>query len=369
MSSISPSNSSSTGDPQDHLNRKLLNLLQSDFPLNHTPFASMAESLGVGEEEILSRVQALKTNKVVRQISAIFDTRRLGYQSTLVAAVVDSSRVDEAAEVVSRHPGVSHNYLRANRYNLWFTLAVPPDSRLGLEKTVEVLKEKAGLEIARLLPSLTVYKIGVMLDMLGENTATSSSSTEALFEQDADSGQKATIDDVTFIRALQEDLPLISRPFASLAEKYALEPDDLISAGKRFIKDKIMRRFAAVLHHRKAGFSENIMGVWVVPEDMAERVGCEFASFKAVSHCYLRPSFEDWPYNMFTMLHGKSTDDLKATMAEMARKAGISQYDTLYSLKEYKKTRVKYFSGEFYEWETENSTSGSHDTDLMTRLE
>jgi hypothetical protein len=95
--------------------------------------------------------------------------RSLGYESCLVAARVQESRIDSAAAEISRHPGVSHNYRRDHAYNLWYTVAVPPDSALGLERTVQTLHQRSGAVVSRLMPALKVYKIGVKFNLTGED--------------------------------------------------------------------------------------------------------------------------------------------------------------------------------------------------------
>ena len=124
-----------TTDPAD---ATLLGVLQETIPFSRRPFAGLGERCGLTEDEVLARVMALKENKVIRQISAIFDTRSLGYASSLVAAKIAPEKLDDAVAVINSHPGVSHNYLRNHEFNLWYTIAVPPTSRLGLEKTVEL---------------------------------------------------------------------------------------------------------------------------------------------------------------------------------------------------------------------------------------
>ena len=115
------------------------------------------------------RVARVKELGVLRQLSAIFDTRALGYGSALVAAKIDPDRVDEAAAVISAHPGVSHNYKRNHAYNLWYTIAVPPGD--SLEEHVDVLHRESGALVTRKLPTLKLYKIGVKLDMTGNTAA------------------------------------------------------------------------------------------------------------------------------------------------------------------------------------------------------
>ena len=127
------------------------------------------ERLGLSEADTRAHVAHVKDAGVLRQLSAIFDTRALGYGSSLVAAQIDPDRIDEAAAVISEHPGVSHNYKRNHRYNLWYTVAVPPGD--SLEEHVDVLHRESGALVTRRLPTLKLYKIGVKLDMTGKTAA------------------------------------------------------------------------------------------------------------------------------------------------------------------------------------------------------
>ncbi len=150
----------------DELDRQLLNRIQGDFPLVSRPFAELGAPLGLSEDETITRMQALKAGRIVRQISAIFDTKSLGYKSSLVAMRVDPARITEAARIINEHPGVTHNYERNHEYNLWFTIAVPPTS--DLEAVVQRIHDLAGAEVTRVMYTLRLFKIGVNLDMTGE---------------------------------------------------------------------------------------------------------------------------------------------------------------------------------------------------------
>ncbi|MEK6577482.1 MAG: AsnC family transcriptional regulator [Nitrospirota bacterium] len=336
----------------DQVDRRLLNILQSEFPLSERPFREIAERLDTSETEVIERITRLKDERIIRQISAIFDTQALGYKSSLVAAKIDPSEVDNAASIINQHPGVSHNYLRNNEYNLWFTIAVPPKSRFGLEGTIGILKDKAGAEEMRLLPTLRLFKIGVRFDMSGEEDLTSRSS-DGIYSRrpEKDMVPMLTDREILVIRGLQKDIPVTPSPFDLLAGEAGVDTPTLLDYARGFIAQGRMRRFAAVLHHRRAGFRANAMGVWVLPERDIEETGRRMAAFSAVSHCYQRPSYPDWPYNIFTMVHGRTVEDCEGILARMSDETGIRERSALYSAKEYKKTRVVYFTPEIDDWE------------------
>lgn len=333
----------------DKIDRRLMNLVQSSFPLTPRPFKALGNELGIAEEAVLQRLERFKAEGLVRQISAIFDTRSLGYQSTLVAMKIPSERLDEAAHVINEHPGVSHNYSRNHAFNLWFTIAVPPES--SLESTVDRLHILASAQSTRLLPALRLFKIGVHLDMTGEEAATAQEAT--VYSEASRPSHPATLTEreKAVVRELQEDIPLTLHPFAESAARRGLSEEELLAHAQRFVDAGMMRRFAAIIRHRRVGYAANAMGVWKVPEEQAERVGELMASFKAVTHCYQRPVYPDWPFNLFTMVHGHQDTDCEAILATISQATGVAEYAALYSIKEYKKTRVRYFTPEVEEWE------------------
>jgi DNA-binding Lrp family transcriptional regulator len=338
---------------RDSADATLLGRLQEAVPFCVRPFAVLGDACGLTEDEALARVRRLKEERVIRQISAIFDTRSLGYASSLVAAKVDPERVDEAAEIINRHPGVSHNYLRNHDFNLWYTIAVPPTSRLGLEQTVAILHKRSGALSTRLLPTLKLHKIGVRFDVEGAANP-DSLSAPAYTEKNRTASGPLTAEEIRFVQVMQRDLALVPEPFVEMAEELGMPFDDAREMHEAFLANGRMRRFAAVLHHRKAGFRANAMGVWAGPAgDPAEleRLGGIMAGFRAVSHCYERPSYPDWPYNLFTMVHGKSEDECLQTLAAIGEATGLTDWQALFSTKEYKKTRVRYFTDAEASWE------------------
>ncbi len=335
---------------------ELLNAVQESVPLVERPFEQIGDKLGLGEAETIATLRKLKSGerKIIRQISAIFDTRALGYRSSLVAAKVDPARIDEAAAIINAHPGVSHNYQRNHEYNLWYTVAVPPDSKLGLEKTIDLLHRQSGAIQTRLMPTLKLFKIGVKLNLGGEEIAARSERSSPAFSQrdrEAAMNFRVTPEDKRMIRVLQQDLELVERPFDSWAEQAGVSVQTLLQTAREYQQQKCMRRFSAVLHHREAGFKANGMGVWIVPAEQAEQFGEAAATFSAVSHCYLRPTYPDWPYNIFTMVHAQDMAGCDDVLAAISKLTGVRDYAALYSSKEYKKVRVKYFTEEIEAWE------------------
>jgi len=328
---------------------QLLDLIQQGIPLCERPFSQIGEQVGLSEDEVIQQLSDLKKapRRVIRQISAIFDSASLGYRSTLVAAKVDPAHLDRAAAIISQHPGVSHNYERVNAYNLWYTLAVPPDSELGLQGTVDLLHQLSGATATRMLPTLKLFKIGVKFNLGGgdDNPAPAKS------HRPKRPAHPLTDTDKRMIRVLQQDMPITTTPFADWAIEAGVPVATLLQSAKRYQDEGRMRRFSAVLHHREAGFTANAMGVWVVPPEQHESFGAAAAKFPAVSHCYLRPSYSDWPYNIFTMVHATNPAACEAVLAEIAAATGITNYMSLYSTREFKKTRVQYFLDDSAVWE------------------
>lgn len=338
----------------DQLDTRLLNVIQAGIPLVERPFSEIARQLDADEQMVLDRLVALKSppDAVIRQMSAIFDSKTLGYESSLVAARVDEWRIEQAAEALNQHPGVTHNYQRNHAYNLWYTIAVPPDSRLGLQRTVEILHQRSGSAVTRLFPTLKLFKIGVKFDVGGGDDDDRPASPAFSEAQRREAMRHAVTDgDKPFIRVLQQDLPIVARPFDAWAGQIGVGVDELLAMARKFADWKWMRRFSAVLHHRAAGLSANGMGAWAVPPQQQERFGQLAAGFKAVSHCYLRPTYEDWPYSIFTMVHGTSEEACNAVLKAISDATGIEFYIALFSSREFKKVRLKYFLGDIEAWE------------------
>jgi len=339
--------------PLDEVDRKLLNLMQGSFPIASRPYVHVAELASITEQETMARVKRLLEQRIIRQVTPIYDTRALGYSSMLVAAKVDPEYPWRAAKIVNAHPGVSHNYLRNHDFNMWFTLATEPDSELGLQGTLDVLAELTGAESIRQLPTLKLFKIRMDLEMQGGTEALSSQGvSEEPVELEAVPYDEL---DIAVIRATQGDLPVISEPYVPAAQKLGMTVDALLEHMRGMQERGLLRRVAAILYHRRAGFSSNGMGVWKVPEEQIAELGPRMAAFRGISHCYQRPTYEDWPYSVFTMAHGRSKEECDSILDSIAEQTGIAERATLYSSTEFKKIRLLYFTDEYKAWERQHA--------------
>jgi DNA-binding Lrp family transcriptional regulator len=335
------------------LDKRLLNLMQGSFPLEPRPYARIADLAAISEEQAMADVQRLLDDRIIRQVTPIYDTRALGYGSMLVAARVDPETPWRAAKIVNSHPGVSHNYLRNHDFNMWFTIAVEEDSKLGLDGTLEVLQGLTGAESVRQLPTLKLFKIRMDLEMEGGTDALASA---GVAEEPVELGKQPFDEfDREVIRQTQGDMPVVAEPYAPAAQRLGITQGRLLDHLAGMQERGLLRRVAAILYHRRAGFSANGMGVWKVPAQDVLDVGPRMAAFRGISHCYQRPTYQDWPYSIFTMAHGRSKEECDAILDAIADQLGISERATLYSSTEFKKIRLLYFTDEFKRWEAEHA--------------
>jgi len=302
----------------------------------------------ISEEEVRERIGILKQSKVIRQISAIFNTGALGYRSSLVAMAVPQEALERTAQTVNAYPGVSHNYHRPGNFNMWFTIAVPPGQ--SLEAVVSELSAKAayagGAPAALptlVLPAVKKYKLAVVLDLLQEGDWDHPEEKSELPPTEADASFRPTPENIRIVKCIQEDLPLIQRPFRVWADSLKMQEFELLATISDWIRHGTIRRFAAILNHRRVGFSANGMVVWNCPQDRIDRIGNILASFPEVSHCYNRPAYSAWPYNLYAMVHARSPEECESIAHRLEQATGLDNFRILFSTKEYKKIRLKLF--------------------------
>ena len=246
---------------------------------------------------------------------------------------------------------MSHNYLRDHDFNIWFTIATEPGSRLGLDGTLEVLERLTGAESVRQLPTLRLFKIRMDLEM-EKGTEALAAAAEAIDHKEPEAIELSELD-LAVIRATQGPMEPVAEPFARAAEELGLPVPRVLEHLEDMRERKALRRVAAILFHRRAGFSANGMGVWKVPEERILELAPRMAAYRGISHCYQRPTYPDWPFSVFTMAHGRSKEECDAILDTIAADTGIEERRTLYSSTEFKKIRLLYFTDAHREWEAQ----------------
>lgn len=333
----------------------VLNRIQVDIPIVETPFELLASELKQSASEVLSIIVRMKERGVIRDISGIFNVESLGYQISLVAFEVPAEYIEKAAEIINAHPGVSHNYLRDHRFNIWFTLAVSPES--SIEKTVSILERESQARDHLILKKERLLKIGLMLPV-GDNHPSKKTESIPAVKERIPEARHFSDEERESIRLLQFDLPLEKRPFRSLTEETdsTLNEEGLLKLGQSLKKEGIMRRYSAVLRHRDAGFIANAMTVWK-PDDNADMdsIAKIFIREPSISHLYLRTVYPGkWEYPLFAMIHAKSSEIIQKTVEGLSHKSGIGNYEVLTTLREFKKKRISLFSPDFHTWQQKN---------------
>jgi DNA-binding Lrp family transcriptional regulator len=321
----------------DHTSRKLIGLLQTDFPLSREPYAELGIQLGINHDEVIQRIRQLRKRKIVRQISPIFDARKLGHQPTLVAMRVTGGDLERMEQLIVAHPGVSHAYERDHSFNLWFTLSAHPGTHLDWE--LEQLTSSIRVEARITLPAVKIYKIGACFTMgNGHETAVTTAQNGSALPEKA----RLSKADRSIINELQQDLPPTQTPFSAMAARLCMTEDHFLTGCRSLKKRGIMRRYGAAINHRNAGYKANAMTCWVAPADKIDAAARKLASLSEVSHCYERKTNPLWHYNLFAMIHGRTREVCREIVNTVSAETGLSDYVILFSTREVKKTRVQY---------------------------
>ncbi len=325
----------------DDTRTELIRAVQRAVPMVPRPFAALAEELGTNEGRVIDGLRQLSEEGVLREISAVLEGSSLGYDSALVAGRVPEAQLERAVENINAHPTVTHNYLRGHEFNLWFTIAVP--SGMSLDRTLEILADEVGVERFHPLRRTHTFKIGVNFDpkSLQNNTAVEASGAVAPVTVDEAAARK--------FRALQRPLSIEENPFEVSAGEAGTTVEELLEFANRHLGGAI-RRYVGTLRHRKLGVRENGMVVWTVPPDRVDRVGRQLADAPEVSHCYARNPIAGFPFSVYSMVHGPSREGCRDIARELSARSGCEDYAVLFSEREFKKQRLRYFLPELDRW-------------------
>lgn len=329
-----------TADQENELAR----LLQGGVPFEPEPFRVLGASLGLSSARVLAQLKTWRAEDKLREISAVLEGSLLGYDSALVAGRIPPEDLDRVGAVISAHPTVTHNYVRDHEKNLWFTIAVPREQ--DLDRTLEFLAREA--EVSEPFQSLRrtkTFKIGVNFDLKTKTSRTKLEAKREMRAIEVSEGEKA------LFRALQTPLPYVERPFALLAEAVGSTEEELLAFARKHLGNAL-RRYVGTFRHRKLGVSGNGMGVWRVPLAREAEVGLQLAAAPEVTHCYARNAIEGFPFSVYSMIHGPDREAVLATAARLAEETGVApeDYVVLFSTRELKKTRLRYFLPELDAW-------------------
>lgn len=341
----------------------VLGTIQSGFPIVPDPYGTLAEQLGLERDEVEKALLDLREEGLVRRIGASFDSKRLGYSSTLCALAAPPERADEVAAIINAYPGVTHNYLRENRYNIWFTLITR--SSEDRARILGQIVEQSGCGDLLDMPATKMYKIRVDFGKgHGKKATEAKAKAKDAGEHVAGRFGAAATDarafggddafDVALVRWAQGDVAfdadgaLVERPFeqgAALVGKQIgreVTENEVIARILELRALKAIRRFGAMVKHQKMGFAFNGMTVWNVDDGRLDEVGAAFAEKPYVSHCYTRLAKPTWPYKIYAMAHAQTQDELDGYVAELGKIAQAEPL-VLVSTKEYKKVSMRYF--------------------------
>ena len=326
--------------------KQILNRIQKDWIICKTPFQKLAEELKIGENTLIHTIDVLKQKKIIRDISAIFNAVNLGYESALIAFEVSEENVESAAAIINAHPGVSHNYLRNHKYNIWFTITV--NRNITIEAEAAILVEKSKAKDYLVLRNEKLFKIKAQFH-IGDSNGDSeyfSNYNKNIKTKFNDLSQ----DEKKAVYILQTDLPLNQRPFKLLSEQLNVDIDEskIAQIGEKFKQTGVIRRYSAVLKHTNAGYKANAMTAWKLGNFTEDDICKTFSDISNISHLYLRTVYPGkWEHGLFAMIHARTEAELTEIIKKLEKESGIKDYLVLRSLKEFKKKRVKYFTEEF----------------------
>lgn len=298
----------------DPLDFRLLNDWQRGLPLVSRPYAELGRALGLDEGRVIARLGELKGRGHVSRVGAVFRPHVLGW-STLAAVAAPVERLEAVARVIDACPEVNHNYEREHAYNLWFVVTAANEARVA--ETLAHIHRQTGLKPLD-LPMVADYHIdlgfALVPDMEGAPRrphldAAGGALDVALLRGKLDSADHA------LAAALEDGLELTARPYAALGTRCGLGEAAVLGRLQRLLELTVIRRLGVVVRHRELGYTANAMVVWNVPDARVDAVGRHLGAQAAVTLCYRRPRrLPDWPYNLFSMVHGR---DRAAVLAEV----------------------------------------------------
>lgn len=325
---------------------RLLNDWQRGFPLVARPYVALAQRLDCDEGTVLECLAGLKARGHVSRIGAVFRPHVLGW-STLAAVACPAERMEAVARLIDGFAEVNHNYEREHDYNLWFVIAAPTRERV--DAVLAEIHRATGLKPLD-LPMVADYHIDLGFELAGRPVRPHQHPAGRPVDTAALRGQLESAD-YTVATALQDGLELIPRPYTPLAARCGMTEEAFIGRLERLLNLSVIRRFGVVVRHRELGYTANAMVVWDIPDDRVAEAGRFLASQPGVTLCYQRPRrLPDWPYNLFSMVHGRDRDTVLEQVARLRAELGQAlgledvRCQPLFSRRRFKQCGARYAS-------------------------
>jgi DNA-binding Lrp family transcriptional regulator len=315
---------------------RLLNEFQRDFPLHPTPYAQIADRLGLDPATVMAAYAEGLASGVVSRIGAVFAPNRIG-ASTLAAMRVPEERMDAVAAQVSAHAAVNHNYAREHEWNLWFVVTAADTA--AREAALAAIARDTGLPVIA-LPLQDEFHIDLGFDLNGGQKRVACGARRP--------ARALAAAEEALVSALDNGLPLEARPFAAIGTRIGMAETAVLAQLRAWQDEGVLKRFGVVVRHHELGYTANAMCVWNVPDAEVTLSGCRLAGLDGVTLCYRRDRAEPhWPFNLYCMIHGKSREAVLARHAAINAELGLAQYPgaVLFSVRRFKQCGARYAGG------------------------
>ncbi|MCC6948435.1 MAG: hypothetical protein IT539_11765 [Bradyrhizobiaceae bacterium] len=298
----------------------LLDGWQRNFPLVERPFFAVGKVHGLSEEETIAAFVRAQATGALSRIGAVVRPNVVG-ASTLAAMQVPPERLEEVGTAVSAEPLVNHNYARTHSFNLWFVVAGPDTAAVAA--TLRRIEQRTGLPVLD-LPMVQAYH----LDLGFPLAAGTRTQRPAQADERAPVAYVDDTGDRRVLAAIEDGLPLVARPYRHVARRLDIDEKTVLSRLRHLVAAGVVSRFGCVVHHRALGFTANAMVVWDVPDQEVDAVAARFVANPRVTLCYRRPRrLPHWPYNLFCMVHARSSGDAHAAINDLNLANDPARYD------------------------------------------
>ncbi len=318
---------------------RLIDRLQLALPLTERPFADTGAALGLSEAVVIDRLDRLLKSGVLTRLGPLFQIERAGGQFILAALEVPQARFAEVTELVNDLPEVAHNYRREHRLNMWFVVA--SETPEAAWAACDRVQAATGLPV-HAFPKEREFFVGLYLPLL--TPARLAAPAPSPLADSHGASFRLSTQDRALMAATQAGLPLLPRPFDSVAALLGSRGPAVRQRLANLLAVGVVRRIAAVPNHYRLGYVANGMSVWDVDDGQVDTLGELIGAQPAVSHCYRRPRKTGvWRYNLFAMLHGHHREEVLAQAERIAALLGSAcrAHDVLFSSAILKKTGLR----------------------------